>query len=540
MPASLPGLSPEPETIATQVVIIGAGDGGIQEFLGLITGGLKTRQIMERIANALGDRNFAYRALFRLFDSESTAQRHLVHGNESEGKPLTSSLSDQFTDEIDELFRNDSQLMNDVLGDLTKFHDVLVFHNAPSLGQCYAINRFLALAFNRYLRSYSPHSEPFRFGWTAEHVECLADHDVNSSDPADHAAGGHLLTLLHQKGSELKVCCRTVISRLGPASTSKGTYIRQLLPLWLPHWGPLKQAKTSSRKQPGTVEPWNDRGWRRALWKFCTGRIVMKDSEGRVEYLNRHFADGFGGSPEQILGQKAAVYAEDIAALVERHDKFVRTKLASLFTYSNLGREPHYSLRFPLPLGHRTIGSASLGFAFDPTLIKSRTNDLPEPPAQQLERFFEWLPFSVAVTDADHRLKYANQAFRRLFTPAHLACVPALDLYNLTWDELVAKFDPATSPQEAEPANQRRKSAWDRKSPITWYAVSPFRRQQRFVFAFPILNPSGKMIALGSVGMLERYIREANKQADASFFRRYKLDIDDRSLPSSENLAADA
>jgi PAS domain-containing protein len=523
---------------SAQVAIVGAGDGGIQDLIRFLTGGRGVRELLYSLQSSLGPADNEWIAtLYRTFDDEDAFRRRDVYWKTP--NTLLSEWHSCSREEVARFYHGDSsrqQRIRDALKKLIVFTDVLIFQQEPSLGRCYAVNRFLALLLERYLEQEGQHGSPFRYGRTALLVEC-GDHErSDSSKPIDHCDGEHRLLFRDTDGVVQTVLCRTVVLRIGARLPSP--LRKEMLPYWLPDWGPPsrmpKQPSMShedGRKGEMDTEPvrnsenlpafllQTDQAWCAAVWTSLIGTAVLKDQDGCVFAYNPRFAWLTEEKRRsEIIGRRPSEYwKKETGATIEEHDRDVRTNARSLATCEILRRNSdppttHRTFRFPLPLGDGSIGSASLGIQDmigKIVTIPSTGQTLPLPSPAELERFFENMPLWVTVCNQSHCFVYANAAFCRGLIPGSDLLTARRSIYGNTLDELLQ----GKSPGEDDANNERKNTIWQSKKTRTWRSHPVFGAGFDFAVGFPVFDEYEQMIGLATIRLPWRAMTDLHPTA---------------------------
>jgi hypothetical protein len=180
----------------------------------------------------------------------------------------------------------------------------------------------------------------------------------------------------------------------------------------------------------------------------------------------------------------------------------VRTDKRFLATCGILDRnhEPtnHISFRFPLRLGNKSFGSASLGIQDlhgRIVTMPATVQILPLPSVAELDRFFADTPLPVSVTDRNHCFVYANEAFCRCLREFAQSITEARrSIYGSTLDEFLEGW----SEGEEDTGNECKITIWKARTTKTWTSHPRFGDYDLAV-GFPVFDEYEQMIGLGAI-----------------------------------------
>jgi hypothetical protein len=213
----------EKRTCDCVVVVLGGGDGAIQDMLRFITDGMDTRHILNEIEPFLPPAELA----------QITAHAENDARYKAFAAP-SAQLRDDLISEIKTLIeRIDNEALCKKTRDMIRFHSIRVYFREGALGPCYPLNQFLALLFQSHIKA--------AFGWNI----LFPNHEVKSI-ACSHAGEAHFdrdHTVFFESGQGVR--CRVVVPRLGIDSKTApcerpGIFnsLHHVLPYWLDEWKP--------------------------------------------------------------------------------------------------------------------------------------------------------------------------------------------------------------------------------------------------------------------------------------------------------------
>ena len=210
-----------------QVVVLGGGDGAIQDMLRFVTSGRDARYLLNAITSAIPSVNL--REIWGLMENEIRCRR--LAG----GTPSARLLKD-VEKRIDDL--TSSPRLAAMLDNLIRFADVGVYFHGEVLGPCYPLNQFLAFLFQAHVKR-TRSRELLYPEHTVMAVECACGTD-------DHFDKPHTVLFAPNAGeiAGKQVTCQVVVPRLGVDEETLPIRRRLLshdLPYWLGDWKPVSK-----------------------------------------------------------------------------------------------------------------------------------------------------------------------------------------------------------------------------------------------------------------------------------------------------------
>jgi len=234
-----------PQANHCAIVVIGGGDGAIQDTLRFITGGLNARQILQEIKSSLltkFDENF-----LNLLGEIDNMNRYLA----CSGFPFLSrepgeelKLEQSVDKTILKLVSRAWAELSKVIRELVQSHSICMLFASPLLGPCYALNRFLAYVFQRYIQEFY-RWDILRPNHLVAGVECL--HEIEDITEASNRAIKHFdqphKVLYSRFDVREKITCQIIVPRLGLDEETvvcerRSAALQQAIPYWLPDWKP--------------------------------------------------------------------------------------------------------------------------------------------------------------------------------------------------------------------------------------------------------------------------------------------------------------
>lgn len=127
------------------------------------------------------------------------------------------------------------------------------------------------------------------------------------------------------------------------------------------------------------------------LFQYAPVFILQKDSQGRVIWINKQYAEFFGSEPDQLLGVKSSDLQPEVANFIRADDEAVLKSKTPLLGALREIQSPHrgrgWMLINKVPLVDPVTGDTTLlTIGMDVTELKRREADL-ESKSQELESF---------------------------------------------------------------------------------------------------------------------------------------------------------
>jgi hypothetical protein len=227
---TLPDWRDLPETLDCAVVILGGGDGAIQDMLRFVTNGLDARAILDQVL-PLAPPNL----VDELASITGQVENEIRHNAFAKRSPqLAEDVHRQISALVTRIATRQFSQALDNQG-LFQCHSIRVYFKDPSLGPCYPLNRFLALLFQRCLMQIAERELLFP-NQQVHSVDCSCTGD-------DHFNQPHTV-FFAEPNSASSVTCRVVVPRIGidPASVQcqrRFQSVYHALPYWLGEWKPI-------------------------------------------------------------------------------------------------------------------------------------------------------------------------------------------------------------------------------------------------------------------------------------------------------------
>jgi hypothetical protein len=483
------------------VAIIGAGDGGLQELLRFLTDGASLRSVIESIGSACIESKSLFNNLLCL---ENHFQRRYAWCNGSaDQEEVLQDWHDAFSLAVKEFYEQHHEKLADALNNIIKFTEVRLFHPFEHWSRCYALNRFLALLLGEHLKHGGVYI--FRSRREATEVSCI---DHAPSNQAYQCFGKpHIVYLRADYGREESISCHVLVVRIGSERQGAARLpiqpsAYQLLPCWLPEWGPFTDA----------IRPSLIQYWQKLLWQYLIAAALVKDKEGKLLYCNPACLSALQMPFDRIVGKTPTQYLEgQIARAMEEHDQEVLKTGRALVSTEKLTTDGKKRITFRFPLigfGKGSIGALSFEF--------KRYQYIPHegptfPGSNVLGRFFESVPCSIMIRDNTGRVMYANHEYRKVISNNEHSPVTLRSIINKRSSEYLHDHRSLLEEEKA----RERDVLLERRSSATM-DETPFSRPVRFVFRFPLFDSTG-LVGIGSIGMdwdrVVRGVRSAENSA---------------------------
>jgi len=208
------------------VVVLGGGDGAIQDMLRFVTGGCDARYLLNQITSALPGVPANLKQVWGAIENEMRC-RALA------GPVPSAALLADVESRLEDLL--DNPALEKKLDELTQFSEVSVYFQGEALGPCYPLNRFLALLFRSYFKQKNG-SELLHPGHSVTAIECAC------SD-GEHFERTHTVLFAPRNGETQgkTVTCQVVVPRLGvdEATLPIKRKLVHDLPYWISDWKPV-------------------------------------------------------------------------------------------------------------------------------------------------------------------------------------------------------------------------------------------------------------------------------------------------------------
>jgi hypothetical protein len=202
------------------VVVLGGGDGAIQDMLRFLTGGRDARYLLNQVTSALTGVPAKLKQIWGALENEMRC-RALAGSTSSTG--LWTDVEHRMSDLLD------VPALAKRLDTLIQFRGVGVYFRGDALGPCYPLNRFLALLFRAYLKRQNG-LELLHPGHSVTGVEC-------ECPDGEHFQRSHRVIFAQGK----TVTCQVVVPRLGVDESTLPIKRRLAhdMPYWISDWKPL-------------------------------------------------------------------------------------------------------------------------------------------------------------------------------------------------------------------------------------------------------------------------------------------------------------